>query len=320
MREIIEFPIHFDVPGHYLKIDDFVSFSIDLEKIVTEFNKKIFRTDASVEIFILPPESGTLLAVWGINFAVTSLSVGSLFMALDTDISKGFVKGLTGHEPSYYAKIAGSEAKKGALLLADAARWFLAEDDNDVNQEIVNNVNFPEAYFAKNDFYKKCLANNEISGIGFTRGDSFSIKRDTFSHKIVDLSNANLELATEYEIHQLRVVSPVNTLESRAQWHLQDMQTHRALLAHLKDENFRANFFSGKYPLKFHETDDTIIAMIEYKKANIEGVIKIVERNIIRIYKFNNIVFDEIPKRMTILSVSKIKSGASERQLSFFDR
>lgn len=319
MSEIIEFPIHFNVPEHHLRVDDFIAFSVDLKKIVTEFNGKLFHGTTDVEIYILPPESGTFLGKWGINFTVTSVSIGSIFMALDTDISKQFIHGLTGHKPAHYAEMVGSEIKNGAILLADAMRGFLEKDEKSEDLKMIKLEIFPESYLAKNDFYKKCLANQEISSIGFTCEDKFPIERNSFAHKIANLVDGNLELEPEYEIYQLRVVSSVNTIESRAQWHLQDMQTHRALLAHLKDENFRTNFLSGKYPLKFHETDDVIIAMIEYKKANVEGIIKIVERNIIKIYKFNDVVFDDVPKHLTISSVSRVKSGASERQLSFLD-
>jgi hypothetical protein len=32
MNEIVKFPIHFNVPTHYLKVDDFTAFSNDVKK------------------------------------------------------------------------------------------------------------------------------------------------------------------------------------------------------------------------------------------------------------------------------------------------
>jgi hypothetical protein len=91
------------------------------------------------------------------------------------------------------------------------------------------------------------------------------------------------------------------------------------LRAYLKDDNFQKDFFNGKYPLKVHEEDDIIIAMIEFKKNNVEGEEKVIERNIIKVYKFNEIVLDEIPEHTTISAVSRARSGISEKQLSFLD-
>lgn len=319
MNEIIEFPIHFDVPNHYLKIDDFVSFSIDLKKIIADFSKEIFDNNIIVDVYILPAEPGSLLGRWGIRVAKTSVSIGFIFMAMDTDISKSFILGLTGHKPSYYSEMAGSKTRSAAMLLADLSRGFLEKDANAEELKSVEFVKFSNAYSSKDDFYGKCLSNDEISGIGFTCDDEFPIRKSAFAGKISNIVDGDLELEPEYEIHQLRVVSSVNTIDSKAQWQLQDTQTRRFLKAHLKDDDFRQNFFNGKYPLKIHETDDVIIAMIEYRKASVEGSIKIIERNIIKIYKFNNIVFDDVPSYLTISSVSRVKSGVSERQLSFLD-
>lgn len=319
MSDIVELPIHFDVPEHYLKIDEFIGFSTDVQKIVNEFNSRIFAGLSDVEVYIIAPESGTFLGKLGIRLTRTSLSVGFIFMALDTDIAKNFVNGLTGHEPSYYAEMSGSEIKKGAIVLADSTRGFLEKNTNARELSSVRPEDFPEAYYAKNNFYQRCLVNERISGVGFTCDDDFPIKRNDFAHRVADSIDGNLELEPEYDTHQFRVVSSVNTIDSKAQWGLQDVQTHRFLNAHLKDDRFQKEFFSGRYPLKLNETDDVMVAMIEYKKLRIDGLPKIVERNIIRVYKFNNIILDEIPRGTIISSVSKIRSGASERQIGLFD-
>ncbi len=319
MNDIVEFPIHFDIPKHYLKVNDFVSFSIDIERIVQDFNGILFDDLAHVEVFVLTPESGSFLGKWGIRFTHTSLSIGALFMALDTDISKSFVHGLTGHEPKYYAKMAGSETIKIATLLADTTKGFLEKDTNDNELASINPKNIPNAYHAKDDFYKKCLANKDISGIGFTCDDNFPIKRDNFPYKVSNLVDGDLDLEPEYDVHQLRIISSVNTIESKAQWKFQDVQTRRFLNAHLEDSNFRKDFFDGEYPIKLNETDDVIVAMVEYRKLNVKGITKIIERNIIKVYKFNNISLDKMPKGTLISSVNKVKSGVSEKQITIFD-
>lgn len=319
MDELIEFPIHFNVPNHYLRIDDFVSFSKDMKKIILEFNARTFNNSTTVEIFILPPKDGTFLGKWGIKLTLTSISAGSLFMAMDTDISKGFIRGLTTHEPAYYAEMVGSETRKGAILLVDATKGFLEKNANAKELNQIKPTDFPDAYFAKNDFYRKCILNKNISGIGFTCEDEFPIERNLFIQKIAFLPDKNLGPEPEYEIYQLRIVSPVNTDDSKSQWQLQDVQTRRTLRAYLRDDNFRKDFFGGKYPLKSHDTDDIIIAMIEFKKINFEGEERIIERNIIKVYKFNDIVLDKIPEHTTISCVSRARSGVPERQLSFLD-
>lgn len=312
MTNIVELPIHFDTDNHWMKAGDFLAFTKDLEKIGKDFSKNIFGKKVVLQMYVLPPEEGSFLGRWGI----TLLIGGGIWQGLETDIAKAFVKGLTGNEPSYYAEQLGSETRKGALLIRDATQGFLEKIDTGV---VVPVMQFEIAYEAKTDFYKKCLENPEIKGIGFSEEHEFPVKRKDFIGQILKPEENNSDLKPDYEIHQLLIASSVNTLDSHAQWRLQDTQTKTFLYAYLKDIKFQEKFFSGDFPLKLTENDDIIIAMVEYKKQLREGEIKITERNIIKVYKFNNITVEDLPEGGIIAAVDRIKAGVSSRQSSLLD-
>ncbi|MGB4833520.1 MAG: hypothetical protein WBP40_00640 [Candidatus Moraniibacteriota bacterium] len=311
MSDIVEFPIHFNTEEHLLRADDFVAFTKDLEKIGQEFGKNVFGKRAFIQIYVLPPEEGTFLGKWGIGLVVMT----GVWNGLDADITKSFVKGLTGNEPSYYAEMAGTNSKNGALLIRDATRSFLEKIDTETT---VPQQSFPDSYGAKNDFYRKCLENKDIKSIGFTCEEEFPIERGHFPKYILNLEGS-LDLKPDHQIHQLLIASSVNTLDSNAQWRLQDTKTKRFLYARLKDSQFQARFLAGEFPIKLTERDDVITAMVEYNKQLVDGEVRIIERDIIKVYKFNNDVIDDIPVGSMISAVDKVKAGASSKQASLLD-
>jgi hypothetical protein len=99
-QDLVKFPIYFDLPEHYLFLDEFTFLSEDIETILNEFNNQLFRGKLSFKVAVLPPEDGSFWQNLGV-FIVT-VTAGA-WTALETDIGKDFVKGLTNHEPSYWS-------------------------------------------------------------------------------------------------------------------------------------------------------------------------------------------------------------------------
>ena len=97
-------PIHFDVPGHYLPLATFVETASKTHSIIDAFNREIFDGKLQYDLLVFPPDEGSfktklgfaLLAGWGVVWSFTQ-----------SDIGKGFIKGLTTHEPAYWAERAG---------------------------------------------------------------------------------------------------------------------------------------------------------------------------------------------------------------------
>ena len=94
MKEIIELPIHFNLPSPYLNVDDFIAFSTDIKKIVTEFNNVVFLGSLSAEVYVLPSPEAAFVGRWGIALNSTEETWG-LDKFLDTETAKDFVQSLT---------------------------------------------------------------------------------------------------------------------------------------------------------------------------------------------------------------------------------
>ncbi len=315
--EIEILQVHFEVPYHYLPIREFYNYSLDVERIAKDISSKVFHNVVNLEIVVFAPEKGSLRGKYGFKItALSAASLGAFFMGMDTDIPKRFFYGLTGHEPSYYAEVAGSDIRKGSLAIVDMTRGFLSKNINEIQ---VKPNEIPRAYIAKNDFYGRCLRNQEMSGVGFDCDDHSHVGRDDFSSKIAILSKKDLGLDPEYGIHKLKVVASVNTLISEAQWKFQDVQTRRSIRAYMKDKAFMERFLGGNHPLKLHQEDDVVVALVEYVWDFVNGEMKIVRRNILKVYEFNDSVFEELPKGSIIAAVDGIQSGASAGQASLLD-
>ena len=276
--------VHFNVNEHYLSLSDFLITAKSVQSVVNEFNSQFFDGKLVEDIVVVPPEEGGFL----VNFGIIAGIVVGAFAVIDGDSGKAYIKGLTGHEPSYYSEKLGETTRSGAFILKDAVKGFLEMEVNSLRNVGLTPKEFPQAFRAKNDFYKMCIADKRINGVGFVCEDSFPVSRKAFFDRI-DFADGNLELEPEYRVHHLRIISSVNTIGSNAKWNFKDMQTRESFRAYLKDERFKLEFFSGGCPLKLKEEDDVIVAKVEYRKIRKDGEIRVFEINIIEVYKFNNI-------------------------------
>lgn len=101
-------PLHFDVPGHYLPLTTFVETANQTRAVIDGFNRELFDGQLKFEFFVLPPEPGSFKAKLGVALLA---GWGMVWTFTESDIGKSFIEGLTGHDPSYWAKEVGTYAR-----------------------------------------------------------------------------------------------------------------------------------------------------------------------------------------------------------------
>lgn len=63
----------------------------------------------------------------------------------------------------------------------------------------------------------------------------------------------------------------------------------------MRDENFKKDFLSGKYPLKESNNDDRMTVLVEYKRQEKNGEIVSKEVCINTVFSFNDIEITPMP-------------------------
>ncbi len=285
-------PIHFNVPNHYLPLVEFIETANDVANILEDFNLKFFEGKLNIQILVMPSEDGSFLKKLGISVVLaTTVSWGFI----ESDTGKGFVKGLTGHEPSYWAEKAGKKTKE-LLILKESTTGFLEKDNQTLNDFGIHENDFPSAFKARNSFYRMCLEDAEIAGIEFNDSGDFPISRANFANYFTpEVAVDDAPPKSVYKIHQLDIVAPVICEGSSAQWRTRDAKTLTPLNFHLKDDEFFQGILSGKYPLKETKKNDVITVCIEYIIMEENGEEKVCERNAIKVYKFNDVLIAKVP-------------------------
>lgn len=251
-RIIQVLPLHFNIAEHYLPLNQFIETAVGAKAIVENFNKEFCGGKLEYQIVVLPPEKGSFksqLGVWVIAGA------GILWAFVESDVGKGFINGLTDHEPAYWAQQAGiatkaaiqkemkeeSEAarKAAAALMKECTKGFLEKDSDELRSIGISKRHFREAYEAKNEFYHTCLENLEIKSVGFDDTEKFPIKRADFPRYIVNLppeDDDDLNPDWIVEIQEIKVTSPVWVRDGRL-WQAKYENNKDALFT-IEDEGF----------------------------------------------------------------------------------
>lgn len=189
-------PIHFDVPGHAIPLTTFVRTSAQTEAIIRSLNRELFEGRLAIEVVVLPPEDGTFLARLGV---ILGAGFAAIAWFVESDIGKGFLKGLTDHEPAYWAEQLGegvrssaealveagevqrpAESEYGALLVSEMAKSFLRKDNDELVRAGITPTQFRDAFEAKNEFYQACAETPDLRAIGFSEAADFPIRRSDF--------------------------------------------------------------------------------------------------------------------------------------------
>lgn len=256
--------IHFDVPGHAIPLSTFVRTSQEAEAVLRSLTTELLGDVVEFEFLVLPPEEGSfltrigviLLAGWGVVWTFT-----------ESDIGKAFLKGLTDHEPAYWAEKLGKTLKSGikegeeekpartqpvkgiaASILAEATTGFLQKPTSELEAVGVTVDKFRDAYRAKSEFYEACIATPQLRAIGFSESPIFPIRRAEFiDHQAILLpAEPDEEQPWFVATVLLRVPSPNWDREDRARhWKGQD-QHGRHRYFRIEDEEFWVRVAAGK--------------------------------------------------------------------------
>jgi hypothetical protein len=297
--------VHFEVRQHHISAALFTETTNDVSKIIDELDRILFGTTLKYELVVLPPLAGTFLSRYGIRILG---GAGILWAALDTDIGAGFIKGLTGEVPAYWAEQAGhftsenfkhvndllddtkiksssNQVQRVAteLVMAASTRCILEKTPNQLRNIGLNAANFRAGFEAKNDFYEACTLYNEIKAIGFTKEDDFPIKRKNFGKMRVTLPKKQVdELDYEWQVQiaDLRVTSPNwERKDARRSWKGKTVQDKECYFR-IEDEGFWLLALQHKLQL---DVVDTLKVQWAFKV--VDGVPR--DHQVIKVLNFN---------------------------------
>ncbi len=286
--------IHFDVKDHHIRYDSHLAALEASNVIIHEINKRLFKDQINCEILILPGESGTFLIKLAIctKFIVIGLGgLGAVLSVTESQAFKGFVKGLTGKEWDNY-KI-GEDI---GLFFRDATKGiFLAEKDK-LEKIIPPEINLDKAIKFKSEFYKKCIENEEVKGLGFEDDNNFPIQRSNFL-KHVSLEDKIREVPSDFSIIDATIISPVN-VDKNYKWKIQNNKNGEVISAYMNDLDFKSRLLSGRSPLKQSSKADVIKILLEQKKHERNGEVENKEKSINTIFDFNDEQIKQVPSNL----------------------
>ena len=303
-------PIHFDVEGHSLIASDYLVAVSSLNECLKDINNILFQNQLEIEFFVSPDEVGTYKGVTNIvvksikhtgQVAVFAGGLAGLISLGETDSVRGFVKGLTKHEIDYYKT---SEEFGG--LLRDLIVAIYTTENDDIRQKAPTGLNIDKLLKDKTSFYSMCVHNKAIHGVGFDDSCEFPIKSNRFPFH-TNKGDAK-PAPSEYAFFKdTTIVSPVD-VDRKIQWVLHHQATKNTIRAYMDDEPFKNAFLNGLYPLKQSNKDDTMSVLIEYKREEKDGEVKITETLINTVYSINDI--EIVPSEGSLPEGTKVMKRA----------
>jgi hypothetical protein len=239
--------MHFDVVGHFLRLDTFISTASSAREIVESFDQSFFNGELEYSFLILPPDDGSFLS----KFAIwVGGGTAAVFSFMNTDVGAAYIEGLTGKAPiewanelgeahrnmlktvqEYTVQDVGPDPKPSATseeeirchasaeILAALTKGVLEKGSEEL-LKIGLGANLGGALNGRATFYSSCLKDPAIIGVGFDPADRFPIDRNTFAERAVSLareSDGDDELEWYVEIEQVHVTSP--------NWQKEDQKT-----------------------------------------------------------------------------------------------
>lgn len=237
--------IHFDVEGHFLKLDTFIQTAESARDIIAALDETFFKGELKYELIVLPPEDGSFLTKFGVLVAAGT----AVFAILNSDIGAAYVEGLTGKAPAEWAKELGqdhrvrvqetyetiepSEAPSpettqppptstkaasdqaacqfSANIIVAMARGILEKETDELNRIGMEVGNLFDALDARAEFYSTCIKDGDIRRIGFTPNDEFPIPRKSFAERAQKPARIEMEEDPpewEVAIESIYVTSP----------------------------------------------------------------------------------------------------------------
>lgn len=229
--------MHFDVEGHFLTLDTFISTAISAREIVEAFDQSFFNGELQYSFLILPPDDGSFLS----KFAIwVGAGTAAVFSFMNTDVGAAYIEGLTGKAPIEWANELGEahqnmlksvqeytthvgpdlnpgarseeeiRCQLSAAILAGLTKGVLEKSSEELSK-IGLGANLGGALNGRASLYSSCLKDPAIVGVGFDPKDDFPIDRKMFAERAVSLareSDGDDELEWYVEIEHVHVTSP----------------------------------------------------------------------------------------------------------------
>lgn len=232
-----------------------MSTSEQARAIIRALNEELFDGELQFQILVLPPAEGSFLTRLGV---VLLAGWGIVWTFTESDIGQAFIKGLTGHEPAYWAEDAGTSARDllkranpavgvdddpernlSSTIVCESVKSFLSRPNRELVRDGLDKARFRAAYEAKNAFYESCAITPQIRGIGFDEYPNFPIRRDQFpEHHSTLPPPEEIDELWFVATAVLRVTSPNWDRTDRArQWKGRDHQG-RDRYFRIEDEEF----------------------------------------------------------------------------------
>ncbi len=213
--------VHFDVDGHFLKLDTFIKTAESARDIIAALDNTFFQGSLQYELIVLPPDEGSFLkklVIW-----VTG-GTAAVFGFLNSDVGAAYIEGLTGKAPVEWAKELGQanrdhildasellRTKEGtaaestkltsvhpiatkfrsdyvacqssAKMIVALTRGILEKETSELSKIGLEAGGLIDALDARADFYAACINDREVKGVGFTPDDKFPVSRMLFPER-----------------------------------------------------------------------------------------------------------------------------------------
>ena len=241
-------PLHFDVPEHHIPLKQFIDSARSAQDIIDNFNDEFFDKKLKYELRVIAPQTGGLIELLQVIVPVAA----PIWLFLETDIGKGYIKGLTNHKPAYWAEQLGKKTRElseidkqklCATIIAFMVLGFLKKDTVDLERTGLSKEIFRRAYIARNRIYEGCINNAEVQALGFDTSHDFPIKRDDFQRYIVEMPSIEeepeLETSTRWKVDTVDLIvhSPNWKRDSKRKW--QGSSTYQKDVQFvIEDDNF----------------------------------------------------------------------------------
>ncbi len=271
--------IHFGVSGHEIPIEQAIITDQSIKIIVEEFSKNLFEGKFNVRILVTPVKEGSQLKKYFISAVI-------------------FMGGLSAQplvDASLRIFVNGKNMEENFVIilskLKTSVKDFLEKDTNYLEKSGITKDKFVKAYVAKNNFYKACLDNDEVTSLGFDDSVHFPIKRNDFVNRVTGLSKSDLEPIEKF--HKLKVVSSIQTKEDENRvWQVKDIKKGEIKGVYIKDENFYDFYWQNSLLIK------NFVVKVRYLlEIDENGEIKFQDKGkeIIKVYEYNGKKFADIP-------------------------
>jgi hypothetical protein len=253
--------LHFDVPEHSLPLNEFITSAQAIKNIISDFDGELFEGKLRPEFYVLPPHKGGLIEALGIVLASGVTVSGIMWAFINSDVGKAYIKGLTGKEPTQFAKELGEEHRdlfssdsgstgqkysyKNKLIavlltyiLAQMVMGFIEKEPLVLDEIGVTKKKHRVAYQAKNSLIQSCINNPNVNGLGFSESHIFPISRQDFEKHIVDFPpDDDEDIKWIADACDVKVNSPNWKREGKRQWQ-GDTDKFQELNFSIEDEAF----------------------------------------------------------------------------------